>query len=355
MTEIFPSYYGDFHCTASHCSDNCCIGWEIDIDPDTLSLYKKADTKKELKIMEHIDTSGDEPHFILRDDGRCPFLDEHNLCDVYRTLGEQALCQICSLHPRFINTYGDVTEYGLDLCCEEAARIILSQQTFCTYKQGKITKTLETAGPSEASSAFFHALNICRNKIFTFISSGIYELEPLMQSLLEYGELLDDRVFDENYLEMERTDIPAPDAKYPILMWDENILAKCIAFLRSLTPLSVSWHNFLADAARDLKHILPLRESFLQAYPAFHKEARHLLNHYIYHYFLSAVWEDEVFSKVFFAVFIVRMTELFDTAFYYYHKSFSLQDQIFICSQLSKEIEYCSENLEKVLDFAYNC
>ena len=35
-----PSYYKDFRCIASDCTENCCIGWEIDVDEDTLAYYK---------------------------------------------------------------------------------------------------------------------------------------------------------------------------------------------------------------------------------------------------------------------------------------------------------------------------
>ena len=35
-----PSYYKNFRCIGSVCTDNCCIGWEIDIDEDTLAFYR---------------------------------------------------------------------------------------------------------------------------------------------------------------------------------------------------------------------------------------------------------------------------------------------------------------------------
>ena len=35
-----PSYYKNFRCIADKCPDNCCRGWEIDIDEDTLDYYK---------------------------------------------------------------------------------------------------------------------------------------------------------------------------------------------------------------------------------------------------------------------------------------------------------------------------
>lgn len=39
-----PSYYKDFRCIASDCTENCCIGWEIDVDEQTLAYYKSLGT-----------------------------------------------------------------------------------------------------------------------------------------------------------------------------------------------------------------------------------------------------------------------------------------------------------------------
>lgn len=36
-----PSYYCQFHCIGGGCTDNCCIGWEIDIDAETLTEYQR--------------------------------------------------------------------------------------------------------------------------------------------------------------------------------------------------------------------------------------------------------------------------------------------------------------------------
>ena len=40
MFVMIPEYYNKFKCIASKCSDNCCIGWEIDIDSKTYEKYK---------------------------------------------------------------------------------------------------------------------------------------------------------------------------------------------------------------------------------------------------------------------------------------------------------------------------
>lgn len=126
MKEIFPNYYDKFTCIAGACKHNCCIGWEIDIDESTLELYESMDTEIGRRIRASIE--GEPPHFILGAGDRCPFLNDEGLCEIICTCGEEGLCDICTLHPRFRNFYSDFTETGLGLCCEEAARIILSEQ-----------------------------------------------------------------------------------------------------------------------------------------------------------------------------------------------------------------------------------
>ena len=123
MKTFAPGYYKKFKCIASACRHSCCIGWEIDIDDDTADCYLSLNDKE---LKENIDFSkGDSAHFILKENGRCPFLDENNLCKIITKYGENALCDICFEHPRFYNMRLGNEEAGLGLCCEEAARIIL--------------------------------------------------------------------------------------------------------------------------------------------------------------------------------------------------------------------------------------
>jgi len=125
MKEVFPNYYEKFKCIADKCRHNCCIGCEIDIDEDTMEMYNSLDGEFAEKIRANID--GEIPHFILSDGERCPFLNNSGLCDIICELGDGAICDICYLHPRFSNFYDDFTETGLGLCCEEAVRIILTE------------------------------------------------------------------------------------------------------------------------------------------------------------------------------------------------------------------------------------
>ena len=116
-----PDFYDKFKCTASRCSDTCCVGWEIDVDEASQEAYRKVTGAFGDKLRANIE----DGHFKLLPHDRCPFLDKNNLCEIYKHLGEGALCDICREHPRFVEVYGDIMDKGLGLCCEEAARLLL--------------------------------------------------------------------------------------------------------------------------------------------------------------------------------------------------------------------------------------
>ena len=123
----YPDYYNDFKCIADKCKHNCCIGWEIDIDKNSLDFYKNHDGVLTDRFKSCVDYT-DTPHFILDKNERCPFLNSNNLCDIITHLGEEHICEICTQHPRFHNELPDRIESGLGLCCEEACRLILTKK-----------------------------------------------------------------------------------------------------------------------------------------------------------------------------------------------------------------------------------
>jgi len=127
MKVFAPDYYPGFRCTAGACRHTCCAGWEIDVDPETMKRYREMDGPLGAKLRQRIDPAP-EPHFMLSDRERCPFLTDQNLCEIILQAGEDALCQICADHPRFRNYWSDRIEMGLGMACEEAARLILTSR-----------------------------------------------------------------------------------------------------------------------------------------------------------------------------------------------------------------------------------
>lgn len=130
--ELFsPLYYEKFRCIADRCRHSCCVGWEISVDGDTLAKYRRFGRED---ILKHLSVDGDFCEINLREDGRCPFLDERGLCEIISGLGDDYTSEICREHPRFYHRIGDVCEVGLGAVCEEAARLILTENDFSAIR-----------------------------------------------------------------------------------------------------------------------------------------------------------------------------------------------------------------------------
>lgn len=90
MCHFTPDCYKDFPCIAGRCRHSCCIGWEIDVDPDKLCSYNAVPGPFGDRLRANI-SPADPPHFILGEGERCPFLNSENLCDIILTLSEDQI------------------------------------------------------------------------------------------------------------------------------------------------------------------------------------------------------------------------------------------------------------------------
>lgn len=129
-----PKYYRDFICIADKCRHSCCVGWEIDVDDQSLARYQKSThgyAKTILESIEHEETS----HFRLGAGDRCPHLNDCGLCKIILSVGEDYLCEICREHPRFYHDTPCGKEVGLGMACEEACRLILTSDAYMNFEE----------------------------------------------------------------------------------------------------------------------------------------------------------------------------------------------------------------------------
>lgn len=125
MQFTVPDYYKQFTCTAGQCPATCCAGWQIQIDPASLMKYRKARGPLKNRLRNEIDW--DEKCF-RRYGGRCAFLNDDNLCDLYlEGGGAKAFCRTCRTYPRHIKEFEGLREISLSLSCPAAAEIILGR------------------------------------------------------------------------------------------------------------------------------------------------------------------------------------------------------------------------------------
>lgn len=127
MKHYYPTYYREFRCIAAACPDSCCQGWDVVIDSETEDFYNSVQGEFGEKLREAIYTDPDGDRvFRLAAEKKCPFWGDDHLCDIFRELGEEHLCDTCAQFPRITMDYTTFTEHTLALACPEAARLIMS-------------------------------------------------------------------------------------------------------------------------------------------------------------------------------------------------------------------------------------
>lgn len=138
LTTIWPDFAPDFFCKANLCQHSCCRGWEIDIDAAAAEWYQLLDGKIGAELRKNIVQAEDGTYsFRLTKDERCPFLRRDGLCRLILELGEDALCEICTMHPRFFVLCGDVELAGFGLACEKTVELLLAEKEPLTfYREG---------------------------------------------------------------------------------------------------------------------------------------------------------------------------------------------------------------------------
>lgn len=317
-----PAYYDKFRCLADKCSDNCCIGWEIDIDALALEKYMNIGGDFGKRLKQNIS----DGCFVLTEKERCPFLDSRNLCDIYTKLGEDCLCQICTDHPRFYEWFGNIKEGGTGLCCEASARLIMSEDFSLT--ESSISED-ESDYPDKL---LFDFLNESRQVIIEHLCKDS-DFSDKIGCIICFAEELQFCIDNEDYT--------IPEWKNDIVSRSPDIKS-ILHIFTELEPIDENWIPYIYDSMR-----------FSDSYQGFRSQneiyLRRIAVYFIYRYFLKGVFDNEILSKVKLAVLSTWVI-----AYLWECRSDSDFDNlVIIAKNYSKEIEYSTENLETLYDAFY--
>lgn len=135
MITEHPDYFDHFSCVGGKCEDTCCAGWEVDIDEETFYYYMTVKSDFGDRLRSHMVDTGEEKYFPLAKNGRCPFLNSGNWCDIYSNLGPDRLCTVCQEYPRYYVEVGDYTQEDMSLSCMELGRIFFERKSPISYAQ----------------------------------------------------------------------------------------------------------------------------------------------------------------------------------------------------------------------------
>ncbi len=350
-----PDFYKEFQCIGSACGDTCCAQWEIEVDETSAERYAAEQGPLAEDFKKYLVRNEEENYFRLTRDRRCPFLNEENLCRMILTLGEDALCDICREHPRFYHWFGDYTEVGLGLCCEEAGRLLFSRKDPAGFEILSDGEEEEADEEAWEEDYWIRLLLEARELAFSLAQNRTLPMEIRVSRLLSFAEqaqpFLDEEDIEgmEEFLKTQEETLQAePDREEKGSFFREEALGDMLAFYENLESLDAGWPEKMREIKEKLPFLLEQLSSFLEEMKETGRETdyEHLLVYFLFRYFMEALYDSNLLSPVRFAAVSLQMILLLDLESRDRRGSFTLEDRIRNARWYSKEIEYCPDNME---------
>lgn len=352
-----PDFYRDFSCIGGACGDTCCAGWEIEIDGETAEKYLSAGGKIGERLRAEMENDEEESCFRLTEERRCPFLNGDNLCEIIIALGEEWLCDICREHPRFYQWFGDYTEAGLGLCCEEVCRLLFRRKEPLRFEMlydEEEDREDDSSGELE-EDFLLEPLLKARETAFAIAQSRNCSMDQRIRALLAWAEELDVHLQAED---AEGIEALAGEGSIRWLRrqccekyFEEAEVRKLLEQYRVLESLDGTWGGRMEKLLKRLPELLEARRDFLAEYRERECEYEHLAVYFLYRYFMEALFDGCVLPPVRFAAASLLVIQLLDTEIWLERGDYTEADRIFTVKLYSKEIEYCPENMETLHDF----
>ena len=411
-----PDFYDHFLCIGDSCKDCCCIGWELDIDDDTFEYYKSVPGPFGDRLRGCMsaarkvspDAPGDDSLFgddggstmyRLKIDGRCPFLNSKNLCEIVLNLGPQALCQICSEYPRYSFEFDGAVEKSLTISCEEAGRLMFLSDVPIGFVETEAGGWMPSDGPeadayspeNDPDEEIFRTISLIRSASIRILENRRIDLADRIGHFLalctEAQRALDLADSDPDLLRIRLPELvrlytgsehpeitpeardaaaegsgPCLDAE-EILPFPEDselldavrrgrfdYLKKRMDILSGMEILTDRWIQEISEL--DKVFISEdSYESILSAWlsspdcriPAY----EHLLVYFVFRYFPLAAYDGSIIDKARFAVFGMLVIRDLDAARFMRNGAhFDLNDRIWNAKIYSKEVEHSDYNIE---------
>lgn len=128
-TYLRPDYVGEFSCRGGECGSRCCRDWQVEIDAATCEKYRTLEPEAlRREVGRWLKEEQGRCRVELREDGRCPFLQEDWLCLIQREKGAGCLSDICYSYPRVTYRLGSLRLQALTMSCPVAARLLLGKK-----------------------------------------------------------------------------------------------------------------------------------------------------------------------------------------------------------------------------------
>lgn len=352
MLYTIPDYYNEFACIAGDCPDTCCAGWQIVIDEKSQRKYKKYPGAFGKRLRSSIDWK----EGTFRQNGkRCAFLNDENLCDIYKNVGPNMLCDTCRKYPRHVEEYEDLREISLSISCPVVAELLMNRSESVRF----LTK--EKVMPSEEYGEFdymlFTKLTDARELMFHILQNRAVDIQTRIAMVLAFGHDLQRRISKGQLFEVDDL-LDRYSAEGAVSRFEK----RCLEYNNSCPDVTEAvWKALcgLFDELEILKDDFPkyrlerLSKAACNKSVAFISEdeavcLEQLMVYFIYTYFCGAVYDEQAYGKVKFAV---ASTLLIRRLYFGDKRCTSCLDKqamIEAAYRYSKEVEHSDPNLLKM-------
>lgn len=344
MINKYISYYKQFHCIAQKCPDSCCTDWDVVIDSDTLKRFQKID-----KIRNSIIIDEDNDYIFKKNGENCPFFNKNHLCDIQSEYGEEMLCKTCKAFPRITNDYGTIKEYNLSCACPEATRLLLqASNLYCFSENDNIPLEQPTY-----DSAWMQQLLSSREILFSLWKEKQSVGKLLVRSLI-YAEQWQDVADDMLICYLSSDNIPKLPSYTCCQEFQQQGDLKSILHLHGeMEVLTEDWNTLCQSL---LKTTLTSEE--WKAYHNFmqdkQQEFRNIAWYYCYRYWLQAVFDYDVLSKIKRLAVACIMISAIECMLLRDTGSISFSQRVRVVQLYSKEVEHSEKN-QQILEDAFYC
>ena len=131
----------NFSCLGDKCEDTCCQQWSMQVDEETIALYRNEAPE----LLAAVESSKDVPWIMRKDPatGFCVKL-QGGLCGIHKERGDRMLGDACFFYPRMTRALGSQVLMDAVLSCPEVVRQALYQENPCDREYATIDRIQHT-------------------------------------------------------------------------------------------------------------------------------------------------------------------------------------------------------------------
>lgn len=301
-------------------------------------------------------------------EGRCAFLNEENLCDLYQEAGPEMLCKTCRDYPRHVEEFEGCREISLSLSCPEAAKLILGSREPVRF----LTRETEREEEYPDFDFFLYTkLMDVRDGMFAILQDRSVPMPVRTGMVLGLAHDLQRRIDREQLFDVDRLlfryqkDGAVTRLKEQLKVYEVtdqerfSVMKAMFGVFSELEVLKRDWPEYLSQLKETLygagaegyaknqrKFQLFLETEVGEQWEIW---AEQLMVYFLFTYFGGAVYDERAFVKVkMAAVSTLLIQELCQGIWQQNQGRFEFEDILDVAHRYSREVEHSDLNLNQM-------